>query len=83
MIFANIRELKLETGKILELSRKNGPVMVTKRGQPVAIIRGIKKGSQSVFTYSEVLNNIRQAAEKSGYRLKDVNRLINEVRKNI
>ncbi|MBU2495256.1 MAG: hypothetical protein ABIK20_04615 [Candidatus Omnitrophota bacterium] len=82
MIFANMRQLKLETGKILELSRKNGPVMVTRRGQPVAIIRGIKKGNQALFTYREILDNIRQAAEKSGYGPKDVDRLVAEVRKN-
>ena len=40
MRFANVRELKNKTSEILKLSKKE-EVVVTSRGKPTAIIRGI------------------------------------------
>lgn len=81
MLFANIRELKLETNKLLNLSLQRGPVVITRRGKPVAILRGIEKESNTFFTYREVLDKIRRAAEKAGYGPRDIEGLITRVRK--
>ena len=40
MSFANVRELKNKTSEILKLSKKE-EVVVTSRGKPTAIIKGI------------------------------------------
>ena len=82
MLFANMRELKLKTSEVIERTGKEGPVMITKRGKPVAILRGIGKKEGRLYTYGEVISNMRKAAEKAGYRARDVEKLIAEVREN-
>ncbi len=82
MLFANIRELKLRTSEVIEKTGKGGPVMITKRGRPVAILRGLGKEEENLYTYSEVFSKMRKAAEKAGYKAKDVEKLIARVREN-
>lgn len=79
MRFANVRELKLETNKVLEMSRQKGPVIITRRGKPVALIRGIKE-EDFAQRFDRLWERIRLAAERSGYGHKDVDRLIAEIR---
>ena len=43
MRFANVRELKLETNRVLEKSIENGPVVVTRNGSPIAMLRSISE----------------------------------------
>jgi prevent-host-death family protein len=80
MRFANIRELKLETNKVIEMGKKEGPVVVTRRGRPIALIRTINEND---FTYSvkTLWNRLRLAAERSGYGAGDVEKLIKEARR--
>lgn len=79
MRFANVRELKIDTARVLELSRRAGPVVVTRRGRPVAIIRGITEKDLKE-RFSDLWERIREAAERAGYGRRDVNRLIAEAR---
>lgn len=79
MQFANVRELKLQTNKILELSRKYGPVIVTRRGRPVAFLRTISEDDLMVGIKPQ-WNRLRQAAERAGYKSKDIEKLIKSVR---
>jgi prevent-host-death family protein len=81
MLFANMRELKLKTSEVIERTGKEGPVMITKRGKPVAILRGIGE-EDNLYTYGEVFSKMRKAAEKAGYKAKDVEKLIAQVREN-
>lgn len=80
MLFANIRELKLQTSEVIERTGREGPVMITKRGKPVAILRGIGENESRLYTCGEVISRMRKAAERSGYRGRDVEKLIAEVR---
>ena len=41
MVFANVRELRLKTAKILEEADRGGHVFITYRGKPRAVILGI------------------------------------------
>ena len=79
MRFANIRELKLETNKVIEMGKKEGPVVVTRRGRPIALIRTI---GENDFTYSvkTLWNRLRVAAKRAGYGPGDVEKLIREAR---
>lgn len=79
MRFANIRELKLETNKILALSKMRGPVIVTRNGKPVALLRSIGEDDLSINA-APLWENIKKSAEKSGYKIKDVKKLIKHVR---
>ncbi|MBI5554295.1 MAG: hypothetical protein HY920_00375 [Elusimicrobia bacterium] len=79
MQFANVRELKLETNKILELSRKHGPIIVMRRGHPVAFLRTISEADFAV-SITPLWNRLRQAAEHAGYTAKDVEKLIKRSR---
>ncbi len=79
MRFANIRQLKLETNKVLNLSRKNGPVVVTRRGRPVALLRTISENDLA-FRIGPLWNRLRRAAERAGYGPDDVEKLIKQVR---
>ena len=79
MRFANIRELKLETNKVLKLSKKFGPVVITRNGHPVALIRTLGEEEFSV-NMGSLWNRVREAAKRSGYGPEDVDKLINEAR---
>jgi prevent-host-death family protein len=79
MRFANVRELKLETNKVLALSRKRGPVIITRNGKPVASLRTIGEDDFSVNAGS-LWESVRKSAERSGYGPEDVDKLIYSVR---
>lgn len=79
MRFANVRELKLETNKVLELSRKNGPIVVTRRGQPIALLRTISENDLS-FKTTRLWERLKVAAERSGYGPGDIEKLIKHSR---
>ena len=79
MQFANVRDLRLETNKVLKLSREDGPVVVTRRGQPIALLRTISKEDFD-FQIGSLWSRLRQAAERSGFKPRDVARLIKEIR---
>jgi prevent-host-death family protein len=79
MRFANVRELKLETNKVLALSKKKGPVIITRNGKPVAFLRTIGEDDFSV-NVSALWDRARTSAERSGYGPKDVDKLIASVR---
>lgn len=80
MYFANIRSLKVETSKILSLSLKKGPVIITRRGQPVAVLRSLDP-EQAWKQFDSIWVRLRHAAGRAGYRRGDVERLISEARK--
>ncbi len=80
MRFANIRELKLSTNKVLNICKRNGPVIVTRRGKPIVLLRNI---SENDFTFSvkTLWNRLRHAAGRSGYTIADVEELVRGSRK--
>lgn len=80
MRFANIRELKLETNKVLALSKRNGPVVVTRNGYPVALLRVISEDDLGL-KMGPLWERVRTAAQRAGYRAKDVQRLVKKARK--
>jgi len=61
----------------LNVSRKKGPVIVTRRGQPVAIVKAITKDQVNIGSLWE---SIRRAAERAGYGPEDVEKLIQKSR---
>ena len=79
MRFINIRELKLNTNKVINLSEKNGPLVVTRRGRPVAVLKSISEEDLS-FKIKPLWNNLRLAAERAGYGPEDVEKLIKKAR---
>ena len=80
MRFVNIRELKLDTNKVLNLSKINGPVIITRRARPVALLRAIDEGDIDLKIGS-LWKRLKVAAESAGYKAKDVKRLIKQVRR--
>lgn len=80
MYFANVRSLKIETAKILALSFKKGPVIITRRGQPIAVLRSLDP-AQAWKQFDALWGRLKQAAQRAGYRRRDVEKLIAEVRK--
>ncbi len=80
MHFANVRALKVETARILALTLKRGPVIITRRGQPIAVLRSLDP-DQAWKEFDALWGRLRQAARKAGYRRGDVERLVAEVRK--
>lgn len=79
MRFANIRELKLETNKVLKKSKINGPVVITRNGNPIALLRIISENDLTCKIGS-LWKGLRQAAERAGYGPADVEKLIKESR---
>ena len=43
MKFANVRELKNRTSELLRYAQREGEVLITSRGKPVAILRGFSE----------------------------------------
>ena len=80
MEFATIRELKHKTSKVIETGKSNGPVIVTRRGKPVALLRAVESGDLEI-RLKPLWKRLRAAAEKNSYSGKDVNKIINNVRK--
>ena len=79
MRFTNVRELKLETNKVLALSKTRGPVVITRKGKPVAFLRSITEDDLSINVGS-LWNRVKTSAERSGYGPEDVEKLIATVR---
>lgn len=79
MRIANIRELKLETKRVLGWMARDGPVLITRRGKPVAILRGLEAGEWE-SRFDSLWNRLRIAAERAGYSSGDISRLIGSVR---
>ena len=80
MRFANLRELKLETKKVLQMSQRSGPVIITRKGKPIALLRSI--GEEDFGRrVDELWLRVKRVAEESGYGPKDVGRIIQNVRK--
>ncbi|HDT15635.1 MAG TPA: type II toxin-antitoxin system prevent-host-death family antitoxin [Firmicutes bacterium] len=79
MRYANIRELKLDTNRVLEQSEKYGSVIVTRNGKPVALIRPITEDDIELKT-KPLWPALRAGAQRAGYGLKDVNKIIKSVR---
>jgi antitoxin (DNA-binding transcriptional repressor) of toxin-antitoxin stability system len=79
MHFANVRELKLETNKVLSLSKTHGPIIITRKGKPVAFLKTINEDDLSVNVGS-LWDCVKKSAERSGYGPKDVEKLITTAR---
>ncbi len=80
MKYTNVRELKLNTSKVLEESAKYGNVVVTKNGRPVALIRPVSEDDFNIKP-KILWPKLRKGAERAGYGLKDVDKLVKAVRK--
>ncbi|PKN01127.1 MAG: hypothetical protein CVU77_06535 [Elusimicrobia bacterium HGW-Elusimicrobia-1] len=80
MLFANVRELKLETNKVLDSSRTNGPVVITRRGRPVAIVRSVDSADFTVNA-RPLWSRLRAGAERAGYKASGVDKLIRQTRR--
>lgn len=79
MEFVTIRDLKYHMPQVLRLSGRQGPVVVTRRGRPVAVLRAAQ-ATEIWRQFDEVWEQIRQAARRSGVQRKDVERLIAQAR---
>jgi prevent-host-death family protein len=79
MRFANIRELKLETNKIMEEAASYGSVIVTRKGKPIALIGPISEDDISI-KLGGLWPRLRASAESAGYGPKDVDALIRKSR---
>lgn len=79
MEFVTVRELKHQTPQVLRLSQRKGPVVVTRNGRPVAVLRTAHLEDLSL-QFEELWERFRQAAHRAGFRRKDVERLIAQVR---
>jgi len=80
MHFANIRSLKVETAKILALSAKEGPVLITRRGRPIAVLKSLN-ADEAWKEFPQLWRRMRDAAKRAGYGSRDVEKLIAQVRK--
>lgn len=80
MRFANIRELKLETNKVLGMSKNGGPVVILRNGKPVAVIRTVGEKDFSLKVKA-LWPALKSAAESAGFGPKDVDSVIAKVRR--
>ncbi len=80
MEFATIRELKHETNKVIQTGKSNGPVIVTRRGKPVALLRAVDSNDLEI-KLKPLWKRLRSAAAKSGYNKNSVDKLIKDARK--
>ena len=79
MKFSTMRELKLETTKVFRDLRKEGMILITKRGKPVAILERFTEDDFAV-QFDALRKKSRESAEKLGLRPKDIDKIIQEVR---
>ena len=80
MQFANVRSLKVQTARVLALSAKKGPVIITRRGQPFAVLRALDPDA-AWKEFDGLWKRLREAGRRAGYKRGAVDRLITEVRK--
>jgi len=83
MRFANVRELRLETNKVLSLTKERGPVVLTRRGRPIAVLSAINEEDLSLNKTAGLWSRIKDAAQRSGYGPQDIEKLIKETRKSV
>lgn len=79
MVFVTVRELKHHTPQVLQMSQRRGPVVVTRSGRPVAVLRTASL-EDLALQFEGVWARIRQAARRAGFRRQDVEHLIARVR---
>lgn len=79
MTFVTVRELKHHTPQVLQLSRRKGPVVVTRNGRPVAVLR-TASAEGLTLQLGAAWKRLREAAHRAGFRAQDVERLIAQVR---
>ncbi len=79
MEFVTMRELKHRTPQVLRLSQRKGPVVVTRNGRPVAVLRTAHP-EDVALQFSQLWERLRQAGQRSGFRRQDVEKLIAQVR---
>jgi len=77
MQFLNVRELRLETPKVLRKVRNGGRVVITNRGKPQALLIGLSEDEVEdlVFRKPEFLRELDEARaehrKKGGITLKE------------
>jgi|GEM_PF-1555448 hypothetical protein len=69
MRFANVRELKLETSRILMLNEEAGPIVLTKHGKPVALLKSITEDDLTL-KLPDVLDRIGVKVRTAGFKHK-------------
>ncbi len=79
MRFANIRELKLETNKVMEDAVSYGSIVVTQKGKPIALIRPINENDISIKA-GGLWGRLRDSAERQGFGVGDVEGVIKKSR---
>jgi prevent-host-death family protein len=79
MEFVTMRQLKHQTPQVLRLSQRKGPVVVTRNGRPVAVMRAASL-EDLALQLGTLWHRFRQAARRAGFRRADVERLIAQVR---
>ncbi|OGX41621.1 MAG: hypothetical protein A3C53_08150 [Omnitrophica WOR_2 bacterium RIFCSPHIGHO2_02_FULL_68_15] len=79
MVFVTVRELKHHTPRVLQLSQRKGPVVVTRNGRPVAVLRTASL-EDLALQFKGLWERLRHAADRAGFRRRDVERLIAQVR---
>ena len=80
MKFSTMRELKLETTKVFRELLKEGTILITKRGKPVAILERFTE-NDFAKQFDELRSKSRAAAETAGVGPEDIEKIIREVRK--
>jgi len=80
MKFANIRDLRLDTNSVLKLSEKEGPVVILRNSRPVAVLKSVTEEVMEIKV-NTLWPKLRNAAERAGYGLHDVEKLIRRVRR--
>ncbi len=79
MTFVTVRELKHHTPQVLRLSQRKGPIILTKNGRPVAVLRTAHP-EDLALQFEDIWKRLRGAARRAGFRGRDVERLIAQVR---
>lgn len=62
MKFANIRELKLETNKVLKMTEHGEPVVILRKGKPVAVVSNVSEKDFSV-NVRDLRGRVKRPAE--------------------
>ena len=80
MKFSTIRDLKLKTNKVLKALLTEGIIFVTRYGKPIAILEKFTEDD-----FAEQFDRLRaktvSAAKEKGIKSKDIDRIIQEVRR--
>jgi len=79
MQIVNMRDLKLHTRQVIQAMLSDGYAIITRRGRPIAMMTPIPEKEIS-DAFNALRQRMRKTAEKAGYSLKDVPRIIAEAR---